>query len=510
MARLPQPGGDTGNWGEILNEFLEVDHNPDGTLKAGGSLASKADDTEVLHTSGAETVAGTKTFLASPQIPSPTQNTHAATKQYVDAAVIAGVPDATTSNKGILQLAGDLAGTAANPTVPGLTGKQPLSSDLTAVASLVPTNNDLLQRKSGAWTNRTPAQVKTDLALTQADVGLANVDNTSDVNKPISSATQSALNAKAASAQQILAGTGLQGGGDLSADRTLSVLFGSASGTAAQGNDSRITGAEQTSRKGAASGYAPLDTASRVPTTNLGSGTASNSTYLRGDQSWAALGTAATLAVDTDGTLAANSDSNLATQKATKTYADTKQKIIKTGIARISGGAQQWGIPGTAFISANTSALTANSVRYATLFVPYPVVLTNYELEVTTGPASSANLACCIYAMDTNMQPTGAPLFDSGSISVATSFTGLKSGTMNVTLAAGAYLIGINCDVAMTLRVLSAATYLVGAALGATPLIQNVSGSQTFGSFPNPGTTWTSTSLSGGGIRHSVVFQWTE
>jgi hypothetical protein len=40
-----------------------------------------------------------------------------------------------------------------------------------------------LQRKSGAWTNRTPAQLKTDLALAKGDVGLGNVDNTSDSTK---------------------------------------------------------------------------------------------------------------------------------------------------------------------------------------------------------------------------------------------------------------------------------------------------------------------------------------
>lgn len=36
-----------------------------------------------------------------------------------------GAPDATTGSKGIVQLAGDLAGTATSPTVPGLTGKEP-------------------------------------------------------------------------------------------------------------------------------------------------------------------------------------------------------------------------------------------------------------------------------------------------------------------------------------------------------------------------------------------------
>ena len=35
-----------------------------------------------------------------------------------------------------------------------------------------------------------------DVTLAKADVGLANVDNTSDANKPVSTATQTALNGK--------------------------------------------------------------------------------------------------------------------------------------------------------------------------------------------------------------------------------------------------------------------------------------------------------------------------
>lgn len=33
MARLPQPGGDSGNWGSILNDYLSQAHKSDGTLK---------------------------------------------------------------------------------------------------------------------------------------------------------------------------------------------------------------------------------------------------------------------------------------------------------------------------------------------------------------------------------------------------------------------------------------------------------------------------------------------
>jgi hypothetical protein len=49
------------------------------------------------------------------------------------------------------------------------------------------------------------------------------------------------LAAKAPTSRLITAGTGLTGGGDLSADRTLTVAYGTTSTTAAVGNDSRFT-----------------------------------------------------------------------------------------------------------------------------------------------------------------------------------------------------------------------------------------------------------------------------
>jgi len=44
----------------------------------------------------------------------------------------------------------------------------------------------------------------------------------------------------------LTAGTGLTGGGDLSANRTFAVSYGTSAGTAAEGNDTRITGAAST------------------------------------------------------------------------------------------------------------------------------------------------------------------------------------------------------------------------------------------------------------------------
>jgi hypothetical protein len=84
VARLPRPGSDVNKWGEILNDYLGVEHNSDGTLKLDGSLAVKANDDTVVHNTDAETVAGTKTFSSSPVIPLPTLGSHAANKTYVD------------------------------------------------------------------------------------------------------------------------------------------------------------------------------------------------------------------------------------------------------------------------------------------------------------------------------------------------------------------------------------------------------------------------------------------
>ncbi|MGF7228356.1 MAG: glycosyl hydrolase family 28-related protein [Candidatus Saccharibacteria bacterium] len=40
MARLPTPGQDSGSWGSVLNDFLDVEHNSDGTLRANGTLSN--------------------------------------------------------------------------------------------------------------------------------------------------------------------------------------------------------------------------------------------------------------------------------------------------------------------------------------------------------------------------------------------------------------------------------------------------------------------------------------
>ena len=112
----------------------------------------------------------------------------------ITASIVAGSIDETKLDASTNTSLG-LANTSLQPATIGVT-VQGYDADLQAIGALTPTNDDLIQRKAGAWTNRTPAQVKTDLVLVKADVGLGNVDNTSDANKPVSTATQTALNLK--------------------------------------------------------------------------------------------------------------------------------------------------------------------------------------------------------------------------------------------------------------------------------------------------------------------------
>lgn len=113
--------------------------------------------------------------------------TQKAVKEYVDSSIAAGsAPDATSTTKGILKLTGDLGGTADSPTVPGLASKYDASNPagFITLAEVPASPVTSVNTQTG------------DVVLDKSDVGLSNVDNTSDLDKPISTATQTALNSK--------------------------------------------------------------------------------------------------------------------------------------------------------------------------------------------------------------------------------------------------------------------------------------------------------------------------
>lgn len=137
----------------------------------------------------AQTIAGIKTFSASPIVPTPTTATQAANMGYVDtkvSALVAAAPAALDTLNELATALGNDANFATTMTT-ALAGKQ----------ATIPVGTTAQYYRGD----------KTWATLDKTAVGLANVDNTSDANKPVSTAQQTALNLKANLASPTFTGT---------------------------------------------------------------------------------------------------------------------------------------------------------------------------------------------------------------------------------------------------------------------------------------------------------------
>lgn len=118
MPRLPVPGEDDGSWGSILNDYLLTAHEADGTLRSDMVSADTIQDDSITATKLASGAGSDGNVL--------TKDT-ASGGGFVWSSP-AATPDATSIAKGVVQLAGDLSGTAAAPTVPALAAKEDTSN----------------------------------------------------------------------------------------------------------------------------------------------------------------------------------------------------------------------------------------------------------------------------------------------------------------------------------------------------------------------------------------------
>ena len=224
-------------------------------------------------------------------------------------------------------------------------------------------------------------------------MGLGNVDNTSDANKPVSTAQQTALDGKAAASHS-------------------------------------HSGADNTS--------------GTVSTARLGTGAANATTFLRGDQTWAAAGGSETLpasiidakgdvivgtAADTAARLGVGADGQVLTADSTQASG------VKWAAAAGGGGIDGWyndslysPLFGTVHCQiggggAATPAYGANTLILWRILAVDTVDIDGVMAMVYTAGAGGEQVRFGIYDSGASTAPSGVALVDSGPMSVSSGHT---------------------------------------------------------------------------------------
>ena len=165
----------------------------------------------------------------------------------------------------------------------------------------------------------------------------------------------------------------------------------------------------------------------------------------------------------------------------------------RPGRAKNASGTVYYCIPGVATTDAMGSQFITviDFDYYSSFYVATPIVVDQLAFEVAVAEASK-NARCGFYRADLDWQPIGAPLADSGDISLGTTGTKTYTPGTPIYLARGRYV-----SVFASQGTTAAIRVVKGAPLGAaidTPLINSfvrrMANSRSYAAFPTPGGTW--------------------
>lgn len=354
----------------------------------------------------------------------------------------------------------------------GLAGKQDLDADLTTIAAIDSTVAGVLATDGTGWIRKTYAALKTALGLVKADVGLGNVDNTSDADKPISTAQQSALDLKANLASPTFTGTPslptgttgvTQSAADSSTKLATTAFVTTADNLKANLASPTFTGTPAAPTASQGTNTTQLATTAYVQT-EVGLLIPKSLADAKGDIFVAtADNTVARLAVGSnDQVLTADSTQSTGVKWATSAAGtpDSERSYPKTGLwyrAPQNGPANS---------SANLT-LVQNTLYLVPFRVGLAFTADRIGFELVTVSAANGVCRLGIFNADTTNYLPGTLVLDAGTIQVS-SGTGSKPITISQALSVGVYWLGIVLQ--------TAAGAVVRACVANDPLVPYYSG----------------------------------
>jgi hypothetical protein len=130
------------------------------------------------------------------------------------------------------------------------------------------------------------------------------------------------------------------------------------------------------------------------------------------------------------------------------------------------------------------------------------------KFAVSTAPTVASNLRYGIYKADSNFQPTGAPIYDSGDIPIGTTAAVYQKALQPLVLQPGAYLSSMIVQNTMTLRVAYGGFGGMDVRFDSTsPYYLLMRVPRTYGAYPTPGVEWLYNDKTANGPAHPVFFR---
>ena len=401
MARLPEPNGDEGVWGSLLNDFLAVEHNQDGTLKRATDitaaqasittlttdLAAKADATALAAkadasalTAGLATKADVTALAAKADITSLTaglagkaNTTHPHSAADITSGTIARARLGSGAAGATTYLRGD--GTWATP--PSSGGASALN-DLTDVSTTGVEQGNTLVYNAGTWVpgavqegTGTPANNSVNAAMLMSNsVTTDKIADTNITEEKLNIFVQNKIN----NPQEQLADGSIT-------ENMLNVFVKEKIDNLTVG-DNTITNAKiatnadisQTKINGLTTALAAKAntthphsgadiTTGTVAAARLGSGSPSATTFLRGDNTWATVSGGGVPANDSITNAQINSSADIAQSKIANLSTDLTAKTSKATLTTKGDlyVASASATPARLAVGTNNQVLTADS-----------------------------------------------------------------------------------------------------------------------------------------------------